>query len=89
MVKMCRKNSILPHHSKWIDLDITADELSNAIDQLKSKKSPSKDGLLEEFFFTFKECLIQALVEVWREVIRFKALLLPINEGIIKLIHKK
>ena len=56
---------------------------------LKEKKSPCKDGLPAKFFFTFKECPIHPLLEVWREAIRFKALPLPINGGIIKLIHKK
>ena len=42
-----------------------------------------------EFFFTIKECLIHLLLKVWREAMIFEALPLPINEGIIKLIHKK
>ena len=89
MVEKCRKISISPHLSQWLGLDITADELSNTIKQFKNKKSLGKDGLPTEFFFSFKECLIHPLLEVWREAIKFKALLLPINEGIIKLIHKK
>ena len=89
LVEKCRSKSISPHHSQWLDLDITADELSNAINQLKSKKSPGKDGLPAEFFSTFKECIIHPLLEIWREAVGFNALPLPINEGIIKLIHKK
>ena len=89
MVEKCRRKLVSPHHSQWLDLEITADEISNAINQLKSKKSPGKDGPPAEFFSAFKDCLIHPLLEVWREAIRFKALLLPINEGIIKLIHKK
>ena len=73
LVKKCRKKLVAPHHSKWLDLDITTDKLSNAIDQLKSKKSPGKDGLPTEFLITFKECLIHPLLDVWREAIKFEA----------------
>ena len=89
MVEKSRRKSVSPHLSQWLDLDITADELLNAMKQLKNKKSPGKDGLPAEFFSSFKECLIHPLLEVWKEAFRFKALPLPINEGIIKLIHKK
>ena len=50
----CKKKSVSTHRSRWLDLYLRADEISNAINQLKRKKSPGKDGLPAEFFFTFK-----------------------------------
>ena len=64
MVEKCKRKSVSPHHSKWSDQDITTDRLSNAIDQLKAKKSLGKYGLPAEFFVAFKECLINHLLEV-------------------------
>ncbi|MCO5572277.1 hypothetical protein L7F22_026030 [Adiantum nelumboides] len=88
-VKMCRPKTIPPIQSLWLEQELSAEEISRAIDILPIRKSPGKDGLSSEFFKTFKECLIGPLVAVWREAISFEALPLPINEGIIKLIHKK
>ncbi|MCO5576231.1 hypothetical protein L7F22_030040 [Adiantum nelumboides] len=88
-VKMCRPKTIPPIQSLWLEQELSAEEISRAIDILPIRKSPGKDGLPSEFFKTFKECLIGPLVAVWREAISFEALPLPINEGIIKLIHKK
>ena len=38
---------------------------------------------------TFKNILIGPLMEVWKEGVWFKALPIPINAIIVKLIHKK
>lgn len=42
-----------------------------------------------EFFKTFKNTLIEPLLEIWKEAIVYEALPRTFNIGIIKLIHKK
>ena len=59
------------------------------IDSLKAGKSPGLDGLPAEFYKTFREVLIQPLLKVWREALKFKALPISLNAGVIKLIHKR
>ena len=74
--------------AKRLELSLSKEELGEAIDKLKNKKSPGKDGLPAEFYKTFKNILIQPLLEVWTEATKFQALPIFLNEGIIKLIHK-
>ena len=44
--------------------NLTIDDLSIAIYDLKAKTSPRKDGLLVDFFKVFKEIIIGTLVQV-------------------------
>ena len=71
-----------------LELTLSKDELGEAIDKLKNKKSPRKNGLFSEFFKTFKDILIKPLLDVWIEATQFQALPTFLNEGVIKLIHK-
>ena len=71
-----------------LEQPLTKEELGEAIDKLKNKKSLGKDGLPAEFFKTFKDMLIQPLLDVWMEATKFQALPIFLNKGVIKLIHK-
>ena len=73
---------------KVLEQALSKEELEEAIDKLKNKKSPGKDGLPAEFFKSFKDILIQPLLDVWAEATKFQALPIFLNEGVIKLIHK-
>lgn len=59
------------------------------INALRNEKSLGLDGMLVEVFKTFKETLVGPLLRVWEESLTHEALPFSINEGIIKLIHKK
>ena len=88
-IKQARKQVLLESQRKMLEIPLSKEEIGEAIDKLKNKKLPGKDGLPAEFFKTFKEILIQPLLDVWIEATTFKALLLSLIEGIIKFIHKK
>ena len=74
---------------KKLEIALSKEEIGEAIDKLKNKKSPGKDGLPVEFYKAFKELLIQPLLHEWIEATHFQALPTFLNEGVIKLIHKQ
>ena len=80
---------LLETQRKKLEIALSKEEIGEAIDKLKNKKSPGKDGLPAEFYKTFKELLIQPLLDVWIEATHFQALPTFLNEGVIKLIHKQ
>ena len=88
-IKQVKKQVISTYQAKTLERPLTKEELESAIDLLKNKKSLGKDGLPAEFFKTFKDVLFQPLLDVWQEATKYNALSILLNEGIIKLIHKK
>ena len=72
-----------------LDKCLTREEINDAIDALKCNKSPGVDGLTIEFFKMYKSVLIDPLLAVWQEATQFGAPPHQINDGLIKLIHKK
>lgn len=72
----------------WLDKGIAKDYSAKAIDILKPKKSPRKDRFSNKFFSTFKDMLLNPLIEVWDDPLLLEGLPKTINEGFIKLIHK-
>ena len=88
-IKQAHKQVLLETQRKMLENVLTKEEIGEAIDKLRNKKSLGKDGLPAEFYKTFKEILIQPLLEVWIEATHFQALPTFLNEGIIKLIHKQ
>ena len=89
-IMLVRKQVIPREQARLLDSPLSKEELELAIDLWKNKKSPGKDGLPSKFFKTFKDILIQPLsIDVWNEATKYEALPIFLNEGIIKLIHKK
>ncbi|MCO5559221.1 hypothetical protein L7F22_012816 [Adiantum nelumboides] len=72
-----------------LEQDLTQDEIRKSINSLKTKKIPRQDALSAEFYQAFSELLIEPLLEVWKESLQYGALPMTINEGLIKLVHKK
>ena len=84
------RNKIVPDQvASLLEQDISRNEIKHAISTLKDKKSLGEDGLPADFFQTFIDLLIDPILQVWHESIKHGALPSTINEGLIKLIHKK
>ena len=59
---------VLPQQATWLDQNLTVDELSISIDELKVKKSPEKDGLPAKFFKISKGTIIGPLWEFGKKL---------------------
>ena len=70
------------------DKQITLEEVSSAIQQLKLNKSPGTDGLTSEFYKTFADNLAPFLHGVFTESIHNQTLPPTLNQGLLTLIHK-
>ena len=71
-IKKVRQPTISNDQASLIEKPLSKEELAMAIDLLKNKKSPSKDGVPAEFSQTFKDILLQPLMEVWTKASPFK-----------------
>lgn len=63
-IKMIRRKVLSNEQEETLNRNITKEELYQAIDLLKDKKLPGKDGPPIEFFKTFKDILLQPMLEV-------------------------
>lgn len=88
-ISKLRKSTVPSAIAKALESDITHEELKEVIYSLKPNKSPGEDGLTSEFYQTFSEVLVDPIIQVWREATRFGSLPTQVNQGLIKLIHKK
>ena len=79
----------IPQQATWLDYHLTKETLVREIGTMQDKKSLGIDGLPVEFYKSFKDVLVGPLLELWNEALTFEALPYTMNEGIIKLIHKK
>ncbi len=70
------------------DKEISEEEIIDAINMLKRKKSPGIDGLVNEFYKVFKEKISGILKEVYQEIFRKKELDQMMSMGLMKLIYK-
>lgn len=60
--------SLLAEDSILCDLPLTLREVEAAIDSLKPGKSPGSDGLLTEFYKTFKNVLAPILLRIFNKM---------------------
>ena len=70
-IKQAWRQVLSETQEKMLEQPLSKEELGEAIDKLKNKKSPSKDGLPTEFYKTFKDTLIQPLLDAWTEATKF------------------
>ena len=70
------------------DKQITLEEVSSAIQQLKLNKSPGTDGLTSEFYKTFADNLAPFLHGVFTKSIHNQTLPPTLNQGLLTLIPK-
>ena len=75
--------------SKWCDREISRMEVMEAIEGLKSGKSPGSDGIGIEFYKVYKEQMASILVEVFRETEKTGIVQGRMVEGVITLVFKK
>lgn len=73
----------------FCDEDIKEEEIDVAIQQLKPGKSPGVDGLINEFYKTFREILVPILKEVFEEIFKKEVLSEKMKIGMIKMIYKR
>ncbi len=71
------------------DKEISEEEIIDAINMLKGKKSPGIDGLINEFYKVFKEKISGILKEVYQEIFRKKEFDQRMSMGLMKLIYKR
>ncbi|MGL5640599.1 MAG: RNA-directed DNA polymerase, partial [Mycoplasmoidaceae bacterium] len=71
------------------DEEIKEEEIIQAIESLKSKKSPGIDGIVNEFYKTFKKEISKILKEVYNEIFKKKELDQRMSMGLMKLIYKR
>lgn len=68
---------------------IQLEEITQAINNLKSKKSPGIDGIGNEFYKVFKDKISLILQEVYEEVFKKEAFNQRMNMGLMKIIYKR
>lgn len=91
------KNYLLQHikarveeeDKKDCDEEIKEEEIIQAIESLKSKKSPGIDGIVNEFYKIFKNEISKILKEVYDEIFKKKELDQRMSMGLMKLIYKR
>lgn len=74
---------------KYLDSEITCDEVIESIKSLKNGKSPGQDGLSNEIYKRFSEVLAPYLLKVYNRAMEDAVLPPTMNEAIITLIPKK
>lgn len=71
------------------DKEIQQEEITQAINNLKSKKSPGIDGIGNEFYKVFKDKISLILQEVYEEVFKKEAFNQRMSMGLMKIIYKR
>lgn len=72
-----------------MSLLITKEEVKRSIESLKTKKSPSLDGLTSEFYKEFTDFLSTDLVKIYNDIFASKRLLESHAHSILVLLAKK
>jgi hypothetical protein len=71
------------------DKEISKEEILQAINSLKGKKSPGTDGIVNEFYKVFKERISEILKEVYQEIFKKGEIDQRMSMGLMKLIYKR
>ena len=74
---------------RMCDGEISEEEVRKAIEGLRGGKSPGSDGIVIEWYKTYKKEVAPILVEVFRGMERTGAVQDRIVEGVITLVYKK
>jgi len=83
------ENVLSKEDGDWCDREIEEAEVIEAIEGLRSGKSPGSDGIGIEWYKVYKEEVAPILVEVFRGIERTGIVQNRMVEGVIALVHKK
>lgn len=83
------ESKLCTEDSEWCDRDINRGEVMEAIQGLKSGKSPGSDGIGIELYKVHKELMATILVEVFREIEKTGMVQNRMLEGVITLVFKR
>ncbi len=85
----CKLPELDQEDGKYLDAEITCQEIIESIKSLKNGKSPGPDGLSYEIYKQFSEVLAPYLLRLYNRAIEGGTLPPTMNEVIITLIPKK